>query len=136
MKKWKTNIIYSVFIVAALGSLIWWQSYNPAGFVTLSIQGMDNRITGDSVVEVIKIGEMYTSYEAVTTSGNENWTRFRGEQLDNISKGNGAFFIENDVGKLLAEKGAMTRPGVGKSNTVSQYSNETSANKPERSSFR
>ncbi|MBT3243792.1 MAG: PQQ-binding-like beta-propeller repeat protein [Bacteroidetes bacterium] len=86
MKKWKTNIIYSVFIVAALGSLIWWQSYNPAGFVTLSIQGMDNRITGDSVVEVIKIGEMYTSYEAVTTSGNENWTRFRGEQLDNISK--------------------------------------------------
>jgi hypothetical protein len=57
-------------------------------------------------------------------------------QLDNISKGNGAFFIENDVGKLLAEKGAMTRPGVGKSNTVSQYSNETSANKPERSSFR
>ncbi len=52
----------------------------------MSEPGMDNRLASDSVDEVIKIGEMYTSFEAESTSGNENWPRFRGADYDNMSK--------------------------------------------------
>lgn len=66
--------------------MVFWQSYNPVKAIVLSVPGMDNRITGDSVVEVIKIGEMFTELAVQATEGNESWTGFRGADQDNISK--------------------------------------------------
>lgn len=86
MNKKISNIIFGVFLLIATGSLIWWQSYNPVKAIILSVPGMDNRITGDYVVEVIKIGEMFTGLAEPVTSGKESWPRFRGADLDNISK--------------------------------------------------
>lgn len=47
---------------------------------------MDNRVRGESVAEVVKIGEMFTQFVPTIASGSENWTRFRGADFDNISK--------------------------------------------------
>lgn len=47
---------------------------------------MDNRIAGDAVTEVVKIGEMFTSLAESDISGTESWPRFRGTDIDNISK--------------------------------------------------
>ncbi|MCK5820756.1 MAG: PQQ-like beta-propeller repeat protein [Bacteroidales bacterium] len=86
MKKQLPNIILGVFVVIVTGALFWWQGYNPVKAIALSEPGMDNRIAGDAVVEMVKIGEMFSSLAESNSSGTEAWPRFRGAELDNIAK--------------------------------------------------
>jgi len=86
MKKGLPNIVLGLFIVILTGTLFWWQSYNPVKAIVLSEPGMDKRIVGDAVVELVKIGEMFSSLAESSISGMESWPRFRGADIDNISK--------------------------------------------------
>lgn len=81
-----SNIWYGLFLLIAGSSFIWWQAYDPSGDVLLSEPGKDGRVRGDSVVEVIKIGEMFSRFLEEEPTGNETWPRFRGADFDNISK--------------------------------------------------
>ena len=58
------------------------------------------------------------------------------EQKCSVQRSSGDFFKENVVADIIAKKGGMNRPGVSFTKTVEQYENETTANKPEVSSFR
>lgn len=57
-------------------------------------------------------------------------------QQENIDTDKGEFFEENQVAKILATMGSITRPGVGIENTISEYDSEQTANQPDVTSFR
>jgi len=82
----QSRTIFGIFILVVASVFIWWQSFNPAKGIILSENGMDNRVRGETVVEVVKIGEMFTRFTETEAKGTENWTRFRGDDFDNISK--------------------------------------------------
>ncbi len=82
----QANIVFGVVLVIMSSAFLWWQFFNPAKAIVLSENGMDNRIRGDSVLEVVKIGEMFTEFVEADVSGSESWTGFRGSDFDNISK--------------------------------------------------
>ena len=81
------NIISAALILTGLVVLGWWLTANPTEDFTASLPGMDNRISsGESVSEVINIGEHYEEFAGQATEMNETWPRFRGADFDNISK--------------------------------------------------
>jgi len=82
----QSRTIFGIFILVVASVFIWWQSFNPAKGIILSENGMDNRVRGETVVEVVKIGEMFSRFTETEAKGTENWTRFRGDDFDNISK--------------------------------------------------
>jgi len=58
------------------------------------------------------------------------------KQNENEKNGKGKYFEENLVAVDLAKLGSITRPSVGTDQTVSEYAQELTANKPHVSSFR
>lgn len=80
----------SLFGISALFviSLAWWTFSKPKVDVVMSEPGMDNR--GDKaggLNEIINIGEFFENFLSPSTSFNETWPRFRGNDFDNIKKG-------------------------------------------------
>lgn len=75
--------------IAVLGlvAVIWWQGYEPTRNLQASLPGMDNRIrSGDSIMEVIKIGEIFRRLDSAESTLKETWPRFRGSEYDNMSR--------------------------------------------------
>jgi outer membrane protein assembly factor BamB len=80
-------IISSILVLAGLVILVWWLTANPTRDFTVSIPGMDNRIsTGGDAMEEIIIGEHFEGFSDNVPDLNEKWPRFRGADFDNISK--------------------------------------------------
>jgi outer membrane protein assembly factor BamB len=80
-------IISSILVLAGLVILVWWLTANPTGNFSAGVPGTDNRLSpGDSMAEVINIGEYFEQFDAKAPELNETWPRFRGKDFDNISK--------------------------------------------------
>ncbi len=81
------HIILPLFVLAGIVSLVYWLSGNPAGELTVSLPGMDNRGEGSGMAEeIINIGEYFERLGEHAPGRNESWPRFRGTDFDNISK--------------------------------------------------
>ncbi len=52
----------------------------------MSMPGMDNRVDSNAVVENVIIGEHFERFSDANSNLKESWPRFRGAELDNISK--------------------------------------------------
>ncbi len=74
--------------IAAVGVVVfaWWLGANPTKNFEKSLPGADNRTEGVAVEENIAIGESFERFTDEYQELNETWPRFRGENLDNISK--------------------------------------------------
>lgn len=75
-------------MLIALLLLGYWLFYNPVKDFEMSVPGMDNRpdsISGNR--EKVKIGADFIQYSTATSELQGKWTAFRGEERDNIHKG-------------------------------------------------
>ena len=87
----KTNFLnkYAIIITAILAGVvfIYWFTYNPTKHFVASVPGMDSVPAKDTgFIEEIRIGEIFTSYATINSNLRGKWTRFRGENSDNINK--------------------------------------------------
>jgi len=79
-------IPYVVAVLAA-GVVTWWFLHNPAKSLSLAVPGMDNRTDHpDRMSEIVNIGEFFEYLGEVEPIPGTRWPRFRGADLDNISK--------------------------------------------------
>ena len=76
-----------VFIVLAIGVVTWWFLYNPVKSLSLAEPGLDNRTVDPArASETVSIGEFFEYFGDVASIPGTRWPRFRGADLDNISK--------------------------------------------------
>ncbi|MFC2112916.1 PQQ-binding-like beta-propeller repeat protein, partial [Bacteroidota bacterium] len=85
-RKFNKIILIVPPVVVAVAFLFWWIGKNPVQEFSQSLPGADNRISGDSIVEVINIGEQFERFASTLPDLEETWTRFRGGDFDNVSK--------------------------------------------------
>ncbi len=83
--------LYPIFITASITLafillIIWWQSGAGALLAEPRVPGLDNRPDGDAAAIDVTIGEFFETYATETTSSENDWPRFRGENFDNIVK--------------------------------------------------
>ena len=82
----------TTLITASLLGLIfltWWILHDPVEHFVIHNPGADNRpemITSDHAE--INIGQVFASFDGVSSTMSSNWPRFRGENFDNISQAN------------------------------------------------
>jgi outer membrane protein assembly factor BamB len=77
------------FVILGIGIIIWWILHDPVSSFSLSVPGMDNRKAGKAATnEEIKIGENFTFTKTCEDIPGTRWTRFRGQDFDNINKEN------------------------------------------------
>jgi outer membrane protein assembly factor BamB len=83
----KRNKILITIIVVAFGTaLLWWLLKAQPLAVTERIPGMDNRPKIESRSDTVNIGEFFDSLAGIDIIADGDWPRFRGADLDNISK--------------------------------------------------
>lgn len=83
----KKIILISVTIGITL--IFFWLYYNPVKDFVISIPGMDNRPDSISGIrEKVKIGENFVLFATAKSALTGKWTRFRGEDFNNINKEN------------------------------------------------
>lgn len=85
--KLRINIFIPYFLIfLGITSIAWWITKDPVKDLYVSNPGMDNR--GEGVAEnfIVNIGESYELFEEAESELKETWPRFRGENLDNISR--------------------------------------------------
>jgi outer membrane protein assembly factor BamB len=80
------NIALYLLSALAVLSLVWWLMADPTSKFTESLPGLDKRAVSDSVSENVEIGKVFNSYATGFKEMTETWTRFRGNDYDNISK--------------------------------------------------
>ena len=86
----KKNLLTAALVsMIALGTAVtgWWLFYDPVKDLKVSVPGMDKH--GLQMTEKnrdVKIGETFTFYGNTAEIPGPGWPRFRGEDLDNISK--------------------------------------------------
>ncbi|NQU86740.1 MAG: PQQ-like beta-propeller repeat protein [Mariniphaga sp.] len=80
------NIIIGITTVLAVVVFAWWLGANPTKEFNQSLPGLDNRGVGAVIEENIEIGESFERFTEDYEELTETWPRFRGEDLDNISK--------------------------------------------------
>jgi outer membrane protein assembly factor BamB len=80
------NSTVALIAIAGLLALLWWVTTDPTKDFKESLPGEDNRGKADSVAENIVIGEHFEKYSDSYTPLPESWPRFRGADIDNISK--------------------------------------------------
>ncbi len=80
--------VFLVFFVAvATGVLAWWFFHDPVKDFKASVPGMDNRKKGAVVPgKPVAIGSEFTFFRSSPDVPGTRWTRFRGQDYDNISK--------------------------------------------------
>jgi len=84
-KKILNITLYLLSAIAGL-SLVWWLMTDPTSKFAESLPGLDKRAVADSVSENVEIGKVFNSYSTGYKEMTETWTRFRGNDYDNISK--------------------------------------------------
>ena len=81
------KVIVGFLVLAAMATLVWWIGTNPVRSLAIRLPGADNRAgRGDSAVEIVRIGAMFTRFASSIPDLEESWPRFRGPDLDNICK--------------------------------------------------
>jgi len=86
-KKHIVKYIPYVVVVLAVGVVSWWFSHNPVKSLSIAAPGMDNRTVDSSrALEIVNIGEFFSFGGDVEPVPGTRWPRFRGADLDNISK--------------------------------------------------
>lgn len=85
-QKKSLNIVLCLLSAIAGLSLVWWLMTDPTSKFTESLPGLDKRAVADSVSENVAIGKVFNSYSTGFKEMTETWTRFRGNDYDNISK--------------------------------------------------
>lgn len=81
------KLILPGFTILGIGILAWWILYNPVSSFKQSIPGMDNRKAGKTAsTEAIHIGEIFKFSKTCPDIPGTRWTRFRGQDYDNINK--------------------------------------------------
>ncbi len=74
-------------VLLLVSSFFWWLTHDPVDGFKKSLPGSDNRPPrADSLAELVHIGEYFFAAGGSLTDGTETWSRFRGEDFDNISK--------------------------------------------------
>ncbi len=79
------NITLSVIGIIGFIIIFWWMNTDPTRKFDISVEGADNRGSGDSL-QTVRIGEIFKEYNTEYTELSETWPRFRGADFDNISK--------------------------------------------------
>jgi len=76
-------------VILGIGIILWWILYNPVSSFSVSVPGMDNRKAGKTASkEEIIIGENFLFSKTCEDIPGTRWTRFRGQDFDNINKEN------------------------------------------------
>jgi outer membrane protein assembly factor BamB len=87
MFKHKTlNIAFYLLILVAIILIFWWLMKDPTSKFTESLPGLDKRGIIDTVSENVEIGKIFEASSNGYQEMTETWTRFRGNDFDNISK--------------------------------------------------
>jgi len=78
----------ALLVISLVGFIIifWWLNYDPTNEFSINLEGTDNRGEGVTILQNVSIGEHFEEYSDNYTELNETWPRFRGEDIDNISK--------------------------------------------------
>jgi len=81
------KVIIILFVLLVTGVFFWWFLFDPVKHFTVSVAGMDNR-KGSAILprEPVKIGSEFKFYRAFPDLPGTRWTRFRGQDYDNINK--------------------------------------------------
>ncbi|MCX6277735.1 MAG: PQQ-binding-like beta-propeller repeat protein [Bacteroidetes bacterium] len=75
------TILFGVILI------VWWLFHDPVKSLTISVPGMDKHDSGKKIkVQDVKIGETFTFLGTAEEIPGRGWPRFRGGELDNISK--------------------------------------------------
>jgi outer membrane protein assembly factor BamB len=83
---WK-RYVPVIFILLASGLVAWWFFYDPVKNFKVSVPGMDNRKKGVAVAgKPVIIGSEFKFYKESPDIPGTRWTRFRGQDYDNINK--------------------------------------------------
>jgi outer membrane protein assembly factor BamB len=83
--KYAIKIITLSLGIISLSFLAWWLVTDPTSGYTMSLPGADNRESGGVAQDVV-IGEHFEQFATGYTELTETWPRFRGADIDNISK--------------------------------------------------
>ncbi|HBL75380.1 MAG: hypothetical protein A2W90_04155 [Bacteroidetes bacterium GWF2_42_66] len=86
MRKRYVNIVLGGSAAIFFIVLLWWITSDPTRDLQASMPGSDNRGAKTLVEQIVNIGEKFQVFKNIITGTSENWTRFRGEDVDNISK--------------------------------------------------
>jgi outer membrane protein assembly factor BamB len=87
VKKHLSEFFLLLFILGASGLLAWWFFHDPVKNFNASVPGMDNRRKGAAVVrKPVIIGSEFKFFLSSPDIPGTRWTRFRGQDFDNISK--------------------------------------------------
>jgi outer membrane protein assembly factor BamB len=80
-------IIPGLLVLSGLAFLLWWFIHDPTDHFVENNPGMDNRPDSLKISSaVVQIGEFFTSFGSPVSSAHGSWSRFRGDDFDNISK--------------------------------------------------
>jgi outer membrane protein assembly factor BamB len=77
------TILFGVILI------VWWLFHDPVKSLTISVLGMDKHGSGAKIkLQEVKIGETFTFFGTTEEIEGPGWPRFRGSNIDNISKEN------------------------------------------------
>lgn len=84
----KRTINISLILIGTIGFIFifWWLNADPTNQFSINLEGKDNRGEGNAFIQDVTIGEHFVEYSTNYKVLNETWPRFRGTDLDNISK--------------------------------------------------
>ena len=80
------NIAFYSLSLVAIVALLWWLMRDPTSKFTVSLPGLDKRGVADTVSENVEIGKIFETNNLTYKEMSESWSRFRGNDYDNISK--------------------------------------------------
>jgi outer membrane protein assembly factor BamB len=87
----KKSVINKIIITVTIGLVsiltLWWAFHDPTGEFTINNPGQDGRPSGELIsTDVIDIGANFSTFSGTPAGIKGSWTRFRGEDFDNIVK--------------------------------------------------
>ena len=88
LKQGFIKVIILFIILISVSSFLWWFTNDPVKNLTASIPGLDNRPPKSETSDNVIIGERFDEYASINSTLTGKWTRFRGEDFDNINKEN------------------------------------------------
>jgi len=86
LNKLYQNIGFYGLLVTGIFFIGWWLTANPVRDLSVSEPGMDNRGAGNAYIQDVDIGEIFNEIGSHSNQLTGKWPRFRGADLDNISK--------------------------------------------------
>jgi outer membrane protein assembly factor BamB len=80
------GIVLTALSAVSVLLIVWWLTADPAGRLTMSLPGMDNRNADNEESDSVVIGNLFERFSGEYTPMEESWPRFRGSHFDNISR--------------------------------------------------